>query len=256
MIMKVHSYMTINGYLQPISQQSQAILKELRAATETEGGWEHSISVANGSSFTVESSQARTSGGSSPIGTYTPPVIDGAKPLCTLKPIRQVLEGLRGSIREDARRKNFGWLFYNCYHGIDYSSTTVSATSTTSSATSSSSSLDTSTAGSSAPIAGTTYGRASKPDGCQKTTERAARDPEEGCWVVWDWIFRVCTWHLHVSQQAGFAELERSTSTKLLPNSLFDINTNLNSKRVDSSHPGPFSPTPSTFPASLPSTSP
>ncbi|KAE9386037.1 hypothetical protein BT96DRAFT_960654 [Gymnopus androsaceus JB14] len=91
MIMKMHSYMTVNGYLQSVSEQSQAILKQLRAATETEGGWDHAISVAsqhrveldgagsNESSFTTESSPARTPGGSSPIGTYTPPIIDGAQ---------------------------------------------------------------------------------------------------------------------------------------------------------------------------------
>lgn len=83
MIMKMHSYMNINGYLQSVSEQSQALLKQLRAATNSEGGWEHAISVAkehraelDGPSTLTDSTQSSPPG-SSPIGT--PPIVEGAK---------------------------------------------------------------------------------------------------------------------------------------------------------------------------------
>jgi sterol O-acyltransferase len=46
MIMKMHSYMATNGSLHSISQQSAAILKQLRLATSRVGGWEKAISDA------------------------------------------------------------------------------------------------------------------------------------------------------------------------------------------------------------------
>jgi sterol O-acyltransferase len=46
MIMKMHSYMATNGSLHHISQQSAAILKQLRDTTSQVGGWERAISDA------------------------------------------------------------------------------------------------------------------------------------------------------------------------------------------------------------------
>jgi sterol O-acyltransferase len=46
MIMKMHSYMATNGYLQSVSQQSPKVLAQLRDATHRVGGWERAISEA------------------------------------------------------------------------------------------------------------------------------------------------------------------------------------------------------------------
>ncbi|TFK63001.1 MBOAT-domain-containing protein [Pluteus cervinus] len=43
MIMKVHSYMTVNGQLQNASQQSQILLEQMQALTDKVGGWEKAI---------------------------------------------------------------------------------------------------------------------------------------------------------------------------------------------------------------------
>jgi sterol O-acyltransferase len=43
MIMKMHSYMAINGYLRYVSQQSTEILTQLRNATIRVGGWEMAV---------------------------------------------------------------------------------------------------------------------------------------------------------------------------------------------------------------------
>ncbi|PBK69256.1 hypothetical protein ARMSODRAFT_957621 [Armillaria solidipes] len=46
MIMKMHSYMSVNGYLQYITEQSQVILDQLRQATDRVGGWEKALADA------------------------------------------------------------------------------------------------------------------------------------------------------------------------------------------------------------------
>jgi sterol O-acyltransferase len=46
MIMKMHSYMATNGSLHYVSQQSAAILEQLRDATSRVGGWESALSDA------------------------------------------------------------------------------------------------------------------------------------------------------------------------------------------------------------------
>ncbi|KAG7445002.1 uncharacterized protein BT62DRAFT_970207 [Guyanagaster necrorhizus] len=56
MIMKMHSYMSVNGYLQHITEQSQVILDQLRQATDLVGGWEKAL----------EDAAARRTGDSSP----------------------------------------------------------------------------------------------------------------------------------------------------------------------------------------------
>lgn len=40
MIMKMHSYMTVNGHLQRSEMQSEAVLEKLHQATDSVGGWE------------------------------------------------------------------------------------------------------------------------------------------------------------------------------------------------------------------------
>ncbi|KAK0466990.1 MBOAT, membrane-bound O-acyltransferase family-domain-containing protein [Desarmillaria tabescens] len=77
MIMKMHSYMSVNGYLQYITEQSQVILDQLRQATDHVGGWEKALADAiarrteadNATSVTCSDSDASIS---SPVGT--PPV--------------------------------------------------------------------------------------------------------------------------------------------------------------------------------------
>lgn len=46
MIMKMHSYMNINGYLSHVRQQAESVMKQLRAATNAAGGWDEAIAAA------------------------------------------------------------------------------------------------------------------------------------------------------------------------------------------------------------------
>ncbi|KAJ7066541.1 MBOAT, membrane-bound O-acyltransferase family-domain-containing protein [Mycena amicta] len=43
MIMKVHSYMTVNGHLQYVSETANSLLNDMKAATEAVGGWEQAV---------------------------------------------------------------------------------------------------------------------------------------------------------------------------------------------------------------------
>lgn len=44
--MKMHSYMTVNGHFQKITTQSQALLDDLRRATNSVGGWNQALKDA------------------------------------------------------------------------------------------------------------------------------------------------------------------------------------------------------------------
>jgi sterol O-acyltransferase len=46
MVMKMHSYIAVNGYLQQVSTQSQCVFAQLRKRTMEHGGWEEAIFVA------------------------------------------------------------------------------------------------------------------------------------------------------------------------------------------------------------------
>ncbi|EGN96816.1 hypothetical protein SERLA73DRAFT_58578 [Serpula lacrymans var. lacrymans S7.3] len=46
MIMKMHSYMTINGYLQHVSTRSKELLEDIRRVTLEVGGWDQALSDA------------------------------------------------------------------------------------------------------------------------------------------------------------------------------------------------------------------
>lgn len=46
MLMKMHSYMNINGYLSYVHQQAQAVLEQLRQATAKVGGWDEAVAAA------------------------------------------------------------------------------------------------------------------------------------------------------------------------------------------------------------------
>ncbi|KAK0202565.1 MBOAT, membrane-bound O-acyltransferase family-domain-containing protein [Desarmillaria ectypa] len=76
MIMKMHSYMSVNGYLQYITEQSQVILDQLRQATGHVGGWEKALADATARRTEADSPSVTCSDTdtsiSSPVGT--PPV--------------------------------------------------------------------------------------------------------------------------------------------------------------------------------------
>ncbi|KAK0501542.1 MBOAT, membrane-bound O-acyltransferase family-domain-containing protein [Armillaria luteobubalina] len=79
MIMKMHSYMSVNGYLQYITEQSQLILDQLRQATERVGGWEKALADATARRAEAEISASVTCSDtdtsiSSPVGTPPVPV--------------------------------------------------------------------------------------------------------------------------------------------------------------------------------------
>ncbi|KAJ6619846.1 MBOAT, membrane-bound O-acyltransferase family-domain-containing protein [Mycena sp. CBHHK59/15] len=74
MIMKIHSYMTVNGRLQYVSEMSQTLLDDLRKATASVGGWEQAIQDAKAHRDALE---MRSTQDSSPsIGT--PKIPEGA----------------------------------------------------------------------------------------------------------------------------------------------------------------------------------
>ncbi|KAF8216583.1 MBOAT, membrane-bound O-acyltransferase family-domain-containing protein [Mycena galopus ATCC 62051] len=75
MIMKTHSYMTTNGHLQYISETSQALLEDLRKATESAGGWEQAIRDAQTHRAELD---PNTSTEDSTPGVGTPMVPEGA----------------------------------------------------------------------------------------------------------------------------------------------------------------------------------
>ncbi|KAF7356533.1 O-acyltransferase [Mycena venus] len=77
MIMKTHSYMTVNGHLQYISEASQKLLDDLRKATESAGGWEQAIQDAQAHRAELDALTTRSTQDSTP-GVGTPMVPEGA----------------------------------------------------------------------------------------------------------------------------------------------------------------------------------
>jgi sterol O-acyltransferase len=47
MVMKMHSYMTVNGQLQRIDNEARSLLAQLKSAAETVGGWDKAVEVAS-----------------------------------------------------------------------------------------------------------------------------------------------------------------------------------------------------------------
>jgi len=70
MIMKMHSYVSVNGCLQEISARSKDVLAELKCATASVGGWEQALCDATLKRAEVEA-QA-TNGVITPMDTRTP----------------------------------------------------------------------------------------------------------------------------------------------------------------------------------------
>ncbi|KAJ4475066.1 MBOAT, membrane-bound O-acyltransferase family-domain-containing protein [Lentinula aciculospora] len=83
MIMKMHSYMSVNGYLQWVSEQSQNVLSQLQTSTISEGGWDNAVLVAKEHRAELDAASAADSSRSSPYREFspvgTPPIPDGAQ---------------------------------------------------------------------------------------------------------------------------------------------------------------------------------
>ncbi|KAJ7255525.1 MBOAT, membrane-bound O-acyltransferase family-domain-containing protein [Mycena haematopus] len=75
MIMKTHSYTTVNGHLKYISESSQALLEDLRRATESAGGWDQAVRDAQAHRAELD---PRTSTQDSTPGVGTPMIPEGA----------------------------------------------------------------------------------------------------------------------------------------------------------------------------------
>lgn len=80
MMMKMHSYMNINGYLQHVSQQTKQLMSQLRKATEAVGGYEQAMAVAKARRRELDQTTSNgdvTDGASTPVSeassTTTPP---------------------------------------------------------------------------------------------------------------------------------------------------------------------------------------
>jgi sterol O-acyltransferase len=72
MIMKVHSYCNVNGYLSHVYKQARKTLQRLEKATESIGGWEKALSDAK---LHREAAATTTSSDTSDVGT--PPIPNG-----------------------------------------------------------------------------------------------------------------------------------------------------------------------------------
>jgi sterol O-acyltransferase len=79
MIMKMHSYITINGYLQFVSISSQQVLEELRRATVDVGGWDEAMATAKAHREELDAANASISTGSESEWTpsITPAELNG-----------------------------------------------------------------------------------------------------------------------------------------------------------------------------------
>ncbi|KAL1747630.1 MBOAT, membrane-bound O-acyltransferase family-domain-containing protein [Schizophyllum fasciatum] len=76
MIMKMHSYINVNGYLQSVTTQSQDVLDQLRKATETiGGGWDNAIETAKAHRAELDNAAGMTSGSEDASGVDTPPMM-------------------------------------------------------------------------------------------------------------------------------------------------------------------------------------
>ncbi len=78
--MKMHSYITVNGQLQVVRNESESLLTRLKAATSSVGGWDNALEVARDKlaeqqSITAPTSTTNTNQEPTPIGT--PPVPEG-----------------------------------------------------------------------------------------------------------------------------------------------------------------------------------
>lgn len=86
MVMKMHSYITVNGQMQDITRQSQNLRSKLEKATESVGGWEKAVKVAQEKQAELEADTSSTNTphnelndkSSTPVPIGTPVVPEGA----------------------------------------------------------------------------------------------------------------------------------------------------------------------------------
>ncbi|KAH8833135.1 MBOAT, membrane-bound O-acyltransferase family-domain-containing protein [Flagelloscypha sp. PMI_526] len=78
MLMKMHSYMSTNGFLEYASRRSQQVLDSLRKATERVGGWAQAMSDAQSAREKLDAQTGRESTGSTPMGAGTPNIPEGS----------------------------------------------------------------------------------------------------------------------------------------------------------------------------------
>lgn len=76
MIMKMHSYITVNGHHQYASTQSAIVLDALKKAAQSVGGWEQAIADANPTKTDSDASHDRITSLSTPE-LSTPDISDG-----------------------------------------------------------------------------------------------------------------------------------------------------------------------------------
>ncbi|PPQ64222.1 hypothetical protein CVT24_008598 [Panaeolus cyanescens] len=58
MVMKMHSYITVNGQLQDVSRQSQRLRRKLEKATESVGGWDRAMKIATEKQAEIEAASS------------------------------------------------------------------------------------------------------------------------------------------------------------------------------------------------------
>ncbi|KAI0061050.1 MBOAT-domain-containing protein [Artomyces pyxidatus] len=102
LIMKMHSYMAVNGYLQWASAQSDELMSQLRRETDRVGGWEDAIAAA-------ASHRASLDGGhttSSSPGIGTPDMPDGSQKSYVDAPVADALRKRLVRENEKADERN------------------------------------------------------------------------------------------------------------------------------------------------------
>ncbi|KAF8074835.1 MBOAT, membrane-bound O-acyltransferase family-domain-containing protein [Lyophyllum atratum] len=72
MIMKMHSYITVNGQLQVVNKQSEEVLKHLRETTQSVGGWDQAIKDAKAYHAEVDTTSGLGSSSPSTSASGTP----------------------------------------------------------------------------------------------------------------------------------------------------------------------------------------
>ncbi|PSR82606.1 hypothetical protein PHLCEN_2v6039 [Hermanssonia centrifuga] len=67
MIMKMHSYMSINGYLKSVDSHARAVMQQLRQATAGVGGWDEAIVTAKAHREELDGSSGRSETETTPV---------------------------------------------------------------------------------------------------------------------------------------------------------------------------------------------
>ncbi|KAI0040748.1 MBOAT-domain-containing protein [Auriscalpium vulgare] len=98
LIMKMHSYNTVNGYLKWASEESGRLLTQLRTATERVGGWDAALAAAKQN---LEERDAAAGTTSSSPGVGTPDMPDGSQKSYVDAPVAAALRNRLVRVSED-----------------------------------------------------------------------------------------------------------------------------------------------------------